>query len=253
VRRETSSAFSGSAALRVATQGRDEQEGTGISVGGLESSSDYTLSVDTRLSPDSIVWLYIDEYDDRGRWQSYKYSVLEGAPSWKHHVVTWRTTQKTDNAKLYLLNPRVQPVTFLVDDVRLDSGRSALVFDGNERLPPETISVSTTYNTWLAVAIGLGVAAAILLAALAAAAPYNAYRFGDHATAIALGALLVPSLTEDFIYATSLVTLVWLFALGLIATVPSPDSSDDQLWPGLARTMNFSSRGPPSLRGRGGL
>jgi Carbohydrate binding domain len=216
--RTNSDAFNGTSALRVRTFGREDTEGVGLSVGGMASNSPYTLSADAKIPSGITLWLYADEYDDRGRWQSYKYARARGRGRWTHYSWTWTTTRRTDNVKIYVVVATKRRATFLIDSVRLDSGRVALPFDGRELIPPEAVSVSSTYNTWLAVAINLGVVAAAFLAALAAGAPYHTYRLRDQATSIALGALLLPSMTEGFVYAASLVTLTWLGALGLTAT-----------------------------------
>lgn len=216
--RTNSDAFSGTSALRVQTLGRTKDEGVGLSIGGLASNSQYTLSADAKIPSDTTVWLYVDEYDNHGRWQSYKYALARGLGTWEYYSWTWTTSHRTDNVKIYLLVPRERRTTFLMDGVRLDSGRVALPFDGKERIPPETVSVSATYNTWLAVAIDLGLVAAASLAVLAAGASYHAFRLRDQAGSIALGALLLPSMTEDFVYGASLVTLTWLGALGFTAT-----------------------------------
>jgi hypothetical protein len=226
IRRDTGGAFSGTSALRIATAGDEKEEGAGLSVGGMEPNSPYTLSVDAKVAISISLWFYVDEYDHKGRWLSYKYTVAKGQGSWRHYSWTWRTNNETDNIKFYVLSPRKQPITFRIDNLRLDRGNGALPFDGEEKLPPETISVSKTYNTWLSLAIHLGVAAALLFAALAVGAPYNAYRLGDRATSLCLGALLVPSMTEDFIYGTSLVTLIWLGALGLTAAASRPHATE---------------------------
>jgi hypothetical protein len=81
--------------------------------------------------------------------------------------------------------------------------------------------ITPIYNTWLAVAISLGIVAAALLAVVSVGAPYHAHRLGNDAVAIALVAILVPSLTENFVYASNFVTLIWLAALGLTVTARS--------------------------------
>jgi hypothetical protein len=129
-----------------------------------------------------------------------------------------RSSIKT--ASTYLVHHPLRPLGLGNNPHRQSNKRAS---DGGERRKVED---SVTYNTWLAVAISLGVLAAGLLAALAVGAPYHAYRLEHDALAIALVAMLVPSLTEDFVYATSMVTLVWLAILGLTVSTRVSANAD---------------------------
>jgi hypothetical protein len=184
---------------------------------GIHSDAPYTLSLYAQIPRSLALWLYADEYDENNYWNAYSYRLVKGRGKWKHYSWTWVTTSRTNRLTLYVLTASKVAASFIVDGVQLEAGRTASAFGGKEKEPPvnETTAI---YNTWLAVAIELGITAAVLLALLALGAPYHAYKLGDLATAFALTALVVPSITEDFVYGASLVTLTWLAALGVTVT-----------------------------------
>jgi hypothetical protein len=218
VRTRASSVF-GPTALEANTRGRAVNEGIQLStIGGLRSDSPYTISLSLRAPRDASLLLYVNEYTATDLFKTYRYTRLTGAGRWKRYSLTLETGPATRHIRLYLFTAGRVATSFLVDGIQLQAGSTPTPFEGKEKLPPAIVEVSAIYNTWLAAAIELGVIAAALLATLAAGAPYHAYRLGDRAGAFGLAALLVPSLTEDFLYGASFVTLMWLAALGIAVT-----------------------------------
>jgi hypothetical protein len=218
IRRSRIDAVSGKASLSVSTEGRTIEEGvvTVSSLSGVRGDADYTFSIYAKTRRDVPLWLYEDEYDANNRWLTYGYTRVAGTGDWERLTRTWRTKPATAAAKLFVVTAARRKTTLSLDSAQLELGATASAYvAGRRRQVPQT---SVTYNTWLAVAISLGVAAAALLAVLAAGAAWYAYRLGDDAVAIALVAILVPSLTENFVYATNFVTLIWFAALGLTVT-----------------------------------
>jgi hypothetical protein len=213
----------GTASLNVHTAGRTENEGAQLSaISGIRSDSPYTFSLFAEVPRGITLWLYADEYGRDNRWKAYRYGLARGRGTWKHYSLTWVTSSQTKHVTLYILTASKVAASFFVDGVQLEAGRTASAFDGREIPAPQITRPSAIYNTWLAVTIDLGIVAALLLAALALGAPYHAYKLGDRATAFALTALVVPSITENFVYAASLVTLTWLAALGVAVTAGEP-------------------------------
>ena len=219
LKRARGNAAVGRLSLKAVTHGRTREEGVHLPmIGGLHVSSPYTFSLSARVRAGLPFWLYVDEYDRTNHWRAYKYVPKTGTGDWERYSLTWETSPATPHVVLYILTASKVRTSFWIDGAQLDLGRETVPFVAREKPPPIISEVSEIYNTWLAVAIELGIVAAILLASLAAGAPLYAYRLGDKATAFALAALLVPSITEDFVYGASVVTLVWFAALGLAAT-----------------------------------
>jgi Carbohydrate binding domain len=218
IRRSPVDVVSGRTSLSVSTAGRTIEEGvaTASPVAGVRGDATYTFSIYAKIRPDVPLWLYVDEYDASNRWLTYSYSTVTGTGEWKRLTRTWRTEPATAEARLFVVTAQHIKTTLTLDAAQLERGGTASAYVAGRR--HEVTQSSVTYNTWLAVAISLGVVAASLLAVLAAGAAYHAYRLGDDAFAIALVAILVPSLTENFVYATSFVTLIWFAALGLTVT-----------------------------------
>jgi Carbohydrate binding domain len=218
VRTRASSVF-GSTALKVDTRGRTKNEGIELStIGGLRSDSPYTVSLYLKGLKAASILLYINEYTTTEVWKTYTYTALRGTGQWKRYSWFWRTGPATGHIRLYLFTAGKFATSFLVDGLQLQAGSTLTRFAGKEKLPPRIVEVSAIYNTWLAVSIELGVIAAALLAILAIGAPYQAYRLGDRAGSFGLAALLVPSMTESFVYGASFVTLMWFTALGIAVT-----------------------------------
>jgi Carbohydrate binding domain len=219
---------SGDASLRVVTAGRRVEEGvtTSAPLAGLRGSTTYTFSIYGKAPIGTPLWLYVDEYDQGGRWLTYSYSKVTTAGGWVRLTHTWRTDRRTSDARLFVVTGKKIKTAFSLDTAQLEPGTTAGPYIAG---PPRPITqASGTYNTWLAVAISLGIAAAVFLAVLAAGAPYHAHRLGNDAVAIALVAILVPSLTENFVYAESFVTLLWLAALGLTVTAQASVANDSR-------------------------
>jgi hypothetical protein len=209
----------GKTALKVDTRGRAENEGIELStVGGLRSDSPYTVSLYLKAPKAARLLLYVNEYTPTEVWKTYRYRSIQGAGRWKRYSWAWSTGPATGHIRLYLFTAARAAISFLVDGSQLEAGSALTPFAGREKRLPRIVEVSAIYNTWLAAAIELGIIAAILLATLAVGAPYYAYRLGDEAGAFALAALLVPSLTESFVYGASFVTLMWFVALGIAVT-----------------------------------
>jgi Carbohydrate binding domain len=219
----------GRASLMVVTHGRTEEEGVYLPmIGGLQPGSSYTFSLSAQAQPGLPLWLYVDEYDRTNHWRTYKYVKRRGTGRWQRYSLTWQMTPNAAHVVLYaLVGPKIR-TSFNIDGAKLNAGREAQPFVAGEKPPPVISEVSEIYNTWLAVAIELGIVAAVVLAVLATGAPLYAYRLGDKATAFALAALLVPSMTEDFVYGASLVTLTWFAALGLAVTAGKVRRHDPQ-------------------------
>jgi hypothetical protein len=219
VKRNLDEAVFGRGSLNVRTLGADIEEGVATSsiIPGFRGGSTYTFSIYAKIPPGVSVWLYGDEYDLAGRWSTYGYTSVMGDGTWKRYSRTWKAAPATAGARLYVLTGVKTQTAFSVDAAQLERGNIATGYADSGRLA--LIGGPAIYNTWFAVAVALGIAAAGLLFALAAGAAAHAYRLGEDALSLALVAMLVPSLTENFVYAASMVTLVWLATLGLTATV----------------------------------
>lgn len=218
VRRSRADKISGTASLSVRTEGKRIEEGvaTAAPVLGMRGNSTYTFSIYAKARPKIRLWLYIDEYDANTRWLTYGYSRITGTGDWTRVARTWKTKPATAQSKVFVVTGERARTAFFVDAAQLERGGSASPYIAGRQYG--ATQPSATYNTWLSVAVSLGIIAAGFLAVLAAGAPYHAHRLGHDAVAIALVAILVPSLTENFMYAASVVTLVWLAALGLTVT-----------------------------------
>jgi Carbohydrate binding domain/O-Antigen ligase len=224
----------GHSSLQVTTPGETTEEGITLPLVALRPLTRYTFSFDAKIPRTETLWSYFDEYDADDRWLTYHYVPALGAGAWQRYSSTFRTDDRAIYAKIYIVTPAKAATTFLIDGVQLEHGAIPTPFTRGRDIPPtEIIWVSETYNTWLAVAIALGIATSALLAALAISAPYSSFTLGDRATGLALGALLIPSTTENFVYGANLVTLVWFFALGLAVTVKRVDSSGPSKYRGL--------------------
>ena len=221
VRHNHVDAVLGQRSLAVRTGGASRGEGVSTSarVPGISGSSRYTFSIYAKLRSGTPVWLYRDEYDANGRWLTYGYLTVRGTGQWSRFSESWITSPDTHELHLYVLTAAQIRTAFTLDGAQLERGGIASSYVDSNRRP--VLAPSVTYNTWLAVAVALGIPAAVLLFALAGGAGWRAYRLGDIALSFALTAMLVPSLSENLVYATSLVTLVWFMGLGLAASARS--------------------------------
>jgi hypothetical protein len=222
LRRRVEDARFGRSWMRVTAPGVQLEEGVATSspIRGIQGRATYTFSIYAKVPRDVLLWLYIDEFDASGQWLGYGYTPFRGKGVWSRFSRTWTTASATAEARLFVVTGARMKTIFSVDAAQLNPGETAHAYvDSRRRV---VIEGSVIYNTWLAVAIGLGLVAAAFLLVLAAGVTYNAYRFGDYALSLALVAMLVPSFTENFVYGANIVTLVWLGTLGLAASARVP-------------------------------
>jgi Carbohydrate binding domain len=218
IQRHLGEAVFGSSSLTVRTRGAAVGEGVASAshIPDIDGGSFYTLSIYAKIPPRVRIRLYRDEFDEAGRWLAYGYATMTGTGAWTRFSDTWRTAREAAEIRVFVITGRKTETVFVVDAVQLERGRMQQAYvDGIGAPLVERFAI---YNTWLAVAIALGIIASASLFVLAAGDAYHAYRLGDTPLSFALTAILIPSLTENFVYAVSLVTLIWLAALGLVAT-----------------------------------
>lgn len=224
IARQEHDSISGKGSLKVRTIGIERGEGAYLpSIVGIRSTTAYTFSLYAKIAKGVRMWLYADEYDPSNQWVAYGYTVAIGQASWRRYSRTWITHEVTAQVRLYLVTAEKVRTTFTIDAAQLGVGTKPLRMTArNDRIPqPPRESISVPYNTWLSVAISLGLLAALLLAVLAISGAYRAYSLGDHAVAFALAALLAPSMTENLVYGANSVTLLWFITLGIVAGAPA--------------------------------